>query len=114
MRKLDKVCARLSFSPKYPRVVAENVIKPLIFMYHEAMSIFLGSTNVLISVYFGLSIFFWGLKFPKFNTFLDFSKIYNVSDPRHMPIEVPPPGEKVKNGKAFQSSAIYFSPLLEK
>ena len=53
MRKFDKVSAGLSFSPKYRRaVVAENAIKPLIFMYLEAMSIFLGSTNVLISVYF--------------------------------------------------------------
>ena len=52
MRKLEKVSARLSFSPKYRRAVAENAIKPLIFMYHEAVSIFLGSTNVLISVYF--------------------------------------------------------------
>ena len=57
MRKFDKVSARLSFSPKYRRAVAENAIKPLIFMYLEAMSIFLGSKNVLISVYFGLSIF---------------------------------------------------------
>ena len=52
MRKFDEVSARLSFSPKYCRAVAENAIKPLIFMYLEAMSIFLGSTNVLISVYF--------------------------------------------------------------
>ena len=52
MRKFDKVRARLSFSPKYRRAVAENAIKPLMFMYNEAMSIFLGSTNVLISVYF--------------------------------------------------------------
>ena len=52
MRKFDKVSARLSFSPKYRRAVAENAIKPLIFMYNEAMSIFLGSTNVLISEYF--------------------------------------------------------------
>ena len=52
MRKFDKVSARLSFSPKYRRAVAKNAIKPLIFMYLEAMSIFLGSTNVLISVYF--------------------------------------------------------------
>ena len=52
MRKLEKVSARLSFSPKYRRAVAENAIKPLIFMYHEAVSIFLGSTNVLSLVYF--------------------------------------------------------------
>ena len=44
MRKFDKVSARLSFSPKYCWAVAENAIKPLIFMYHEALSIFLGST----------------------------------------------------------------------
>ena len=48
MRKLEEVSARLSFSPKYRRAVAENAIKPLIFMYHEAVSIFLGSTNDLI------------------------------------------------------------------
>ena len=72
MRKLDKMSARPSFSPKHCRAVAENAIKPLIFMYHEAMSIFLGSTNVLISVYF------WGLKCPKFSMFLGFSKTYCV------------------------------------
>ena len=72
MRKFDKVSARLSFSPKYRRAVAENAIKPLIFMYLEA--IFLGSTNVLISVYF------WGLKFPKFSIFWVFQK-FTVSDP---------------------------------
>ena len=72
MRKFGKMCARLSFSSKYCRAVAENAIKPLIFMYLEATSIFLGSTNVLISVYF------WGLKFPKFSIFLGFSKIYCV------------------------------------
>ena len=52
MRKFDKVSARLSFSPKYRGAVAENAIKPLIFMYLEATSIFLGSKNVLISVCF--------------------------------------------------------------
>ena len=52
MRKFDKVSARLSLSPKYGRAVAENAIKHFIFVYNEAMSIFLGSTNVLISVYF--------------------------------------------------------------
>ena len=41
--KFDKVSARLSFSPKYCRPSDESVIKPLVFMYHEAMSIFLGS-----------------------------------------------------------------------
>ena len=43
MRKFDKMSARLSFSPKYCRAVAGNAIKPLLFMYHEAMNIFLGS-----------------------------------------------------------------------
>ena len=52
MRKFDKVSARVSFSPKHCRAVAENAIKPLIFMYLEGISIFLRSTNVLISVYF--------------------------------------------------------------
>ena len=49
MRKFDKV---KRFSPKYCRAVAENSIKHFIFMYHEAMSIFLGSKNVLNLVYF--------------------------------------------------------------
>ena len=35
MRKFDKVSARLSFSAKYCRAVAENTIKPLIFMCNE-------------------------------------------------------------------------------
>ena len=47
MRKFDKVSARPCFSSKYCRVRAENVIKPLVFMYHEAMSIFLGFKNDL-------------------------------------------------------------------
>ena len=58
MRKFDKVSARLSFSPKYCRAIPENAIKRLIFMYHEAMSIFLGFTNVLISVYFWVEYIF--------------------------------------------------------
>ena len=58
MRKFDKVSASLSFSPKYCRGVAENAMKPLIFMYHEANSIFLGSTDVLISVYFWVEYIF--------------------------------------------------------
>ena len=48
MRKFDEVSARLSFSPKYCRAVAENAIKPLVFMYYEAISIFLGSKNVIL------------------------------------------------------------------
>ena len=77
MRKYDKVSARLSSSPKYCRAVAKNSIKPLVFMYHEAMSIFLGSRDVLNLVYFR------------------FFKKYAVFDPlRHIPIEVtPPPGD---------------------
>ena len=52
MRKFDKMSARLSFSPKYCRSLSENAIKPLVFMYHEAMSIFLGSENFLNLVCF--------------------------------------------------------------
>ena len=73
MTKFDKVSARLSFSPKHCGTVAENAIKPLVFMYHEARSIFLGSKNVLNLV------FLWG-----------FQK-YTVSDPRHIAIEIHPP-----------------------
>ena len=63
MRKFDKVIVRLNFSPKYCGAVAENMSKPYVFMYHEAMNIFLGSKNVPNLVYFwieyifGLSIF---------------------------------------------------------
>ena len=35
--------ARLNFSPRYCRAVAKDVIKLLVFMHNEAMSIFLGS-----------------------------------------------------------------------
>ena len=52
MRKFDKVSARLSSSPKYCRAVAENAIQPLVFIYQESMSIFLGSKNVLNLIYF--------------------------------------------------------------
>ena len=45
------------------RAAAENAIKPLVFMYHEAMSIFLGRKNVLNLVYY------WGFQ------------EYTVSDP---------------------------------
>ena len=58
MRKFDKVSARLSFSSKYCRAVAERAIKPLIFMYHEAMSIFLGSRYVLNLVYLWVEYIF--------------------------------------------------------
>ena len=45
MRKFDKVSASLSFSPKYCRAIVKIAIKPLIFVYHEAINIFLGSNN---------------------------------------------------------------------
>ena len=48
MKKFDKVSARLSFAPKYCRAVAENAIKPLVFLYS---TIFLGSKNFLNLVY---------------------------------------------------------------
>ena len=57
MRKFDKVSARLSFSPKYRRAVAENAIKPLIFIYLGAMSIFWGLQMSYFQYIFGLSIF---------------------------------------------------------
>ena len=51
MRKFDdKVNNRLSFSSKYCRAVAEKV-----FMYHGAMSIFLGSKMSEIWYIFGFS-----------------------------------------------------------
>ena len=43
MRNFDKMSVRLSFSPKHCSALAENAIKPLVFMYHEAIRIFLGS-----------------------------------------------------------------------
>ena len=52
MSKFDKVSARLSSSQKYRSTVAERAIKLLIFKYHEAISIFLGSKNVLNLGYF--------------------------------------------------------------
>ena len=57
MIKLDKVSAKLSSSPNHCGTVAEEAMKHLVFMYHEAMSISLGSKNVLTLVFFGLSIF---------------------------------------------------------
>ena len=72
MRKYDKMSARLSFSPKYCRAVAENSIKPLVFKYHEAISIFLRSKNVLNLVYFWV-----------------FQKHIVSDPPRHIRIEVP-------------------------
>ena len=58
MRKYDKVSARLSFSPKYCRAIAENAIKPLVFMYHKAMCIFLGYKNAQNLVYFWVGYIF--------------------------------------------------------
>ena len=55
MRKYDKVSARLSFSAKCYMAVAENAIKPLVFMLKEDMSILLGSQSVLkkFSIFLG-------------------------------------------------------------
>ena len=64
MRKFYKVNARLNFSPKYYRAVAEKATEPLLFMYHEAMSIFLGSQNALNLVYFGFFKNFMCLTLP--------------------------------------------------
>ena len=47
--------ARPSFSPEYCRAVAE---KPVVFLYHEAMSIFLGSKDALDLVYFWVEYLF--------------------------------------------------------
>ena len=51
MRKIDKVSAQVIFPPKYYSPVAEEAMKPLVFTYHETMSISLGSKNVLNLVY---------------------------------------------------------------
>ena len=53
--KFHKVSARWSLSPKYWIASAEKSMKPFVFMYHEAMVIFLGSKNVLNLVYFLVS-----------------------------------------------------------
>ena len=72
MRKFDKVSARLSFSPNYCRAVAETAIKHLVFMCHEAMSVFWVLKKVPNLVYF------WVFK------------IILCLTPRHIPIKVPP------------------------
>ena len=54
MRKHDKVSARLSSLPKYSRTVAEKARKPLVFMYHQAMSIFLVPKSGLNFVFFSV------------------------------------------------------------
>ena len=43
MREIDKVSARLNFSPKYYSVVTEKATERLLFMYREAMNMFLWS-----------------------------------------------------------------------
>ena len=58
MRKFGMLSARLSFAPKHCRLVAGNAIKPLVFMYCEAMSISLGSKNVLNLVRFWVEYVF--------------------------------------------------------
>ena len=53
MSKLDKVSAKLSFSPKYCSAVAKKAIfKTSSFIYHEAICIFLGFKNVVNVVHF--------------------------------------------------------------
>ena len=52
IRNFDKMGARRRFSAKYCRAAAENARKPIVFMHNEAMSILLGSQNVLNLVYF--------------------------------------------------------------
>ena len=34
--------ARANFSPKYCSAVSGKAVKPMVFIYHEAISIFLG------------------------------------------------------------------------
>ena len=65
-------------------------MKPLVFMYHQAMSLFLGSKNDLNLVHFCV-----------FQT-------YAVSEPRHIPIEVPP-GVWIE--EYFYTSSTYLSNL---
>ena len=43
----DKVTAGLNFSPIYFSAAVKRAMKPVIFMYHDAISMFLGSKNVL-------------------------------------------------------------------
>ena len=75
MSKFDKVSARLSFSPKYRRAVAEKCYKT--FNFHEQRSyeyIFGVYKCPNFSIFLGL-VYLWGLKFPKCSIFLGFSKI---------------------------------------
>ena len=55
IRNFHNVSAGVNFSPKYCSKFVEKAMKPLVFMYHEAMSISLGSKNFLKLV--SLSIF---------------------------------------------------------
>ena len=48
----DKVSATLTFHKNIEGQLPQNAIKRLVFMYHKARSIFLGSKNVLNLVYF--------------------------------------------------------------
>ena len=54
MRKFVKMSAKLSYSQKYRTAVAQNAINSVVFMYHKAMNIFLGSKTFLNLVYFWL------------------------------------------------------------
>ena len=47
----DKVSARLNFSTICFSAVVKRAMKLVIFMYHDAISMFLGSKNVLNLVY---------------------------------------------------------------
>ena len=85
-RKFDKVSARQSSAPNYCSLVAEKAIQPVVFRYRGAMSIFLGSKNVL--------------KNPL---------------PRHISIEVPPwgfvPGCPLEFLFPYSNEAGFFPPF---
>ena len=75
MREVNKMNARLSFSPKYCKPVAENAIKPLLLMCNEAMSISSCSKNVLSLVYVWV--------FQKYTVFNSSSYTNRSSPPAH-------------------------------
>ena len=81
MRKFDKVSARLSFSPTYCRAVAENAIKPSVFMCHEARNRFSGSKNVPNFVYFWIEYILGSRKVLNLVYFWVFPKNILASDP---------------------------------
>ena len=58
--------------------VAENAIKPLVLMYHKAMSKFLRSKHVLNLVYIWVEYIFGGLKCPIVNLAIYFGFFKNV------------------------------------